>query len=229
MLINGENIFLKKSIRQKKAPKWKDNFESYAVNLEEIFERLNTNELFEKNNIDKLRKELRIEESYNFELLDIDMYVDILGKIILDKNAYHISKVLSNKELFFIIVFTVVFVRMGFRFIDIEYLTLKAIGAKKASNWVDKYYGSTVNLHKNLIVGIYAEIPPKEPTESATITLVNINKVPLTIEKENDIITLIENILKLKIVFFLDQSKKIDIKPIYFNEIKNISFVNKKK
>lgn len=215
MLINGKNQFLKQSIRQKKAPKWKSDFEIYSVSLEEIFGRLDTNELFEKNNIDKLRKKLRIEESYNIGFLDINMYVDILKKLLVDKKIYHISKILSNRELFFIIVFTVVLVRTGFRFIDVEYLTLKAIGAKKASNWVNKYYGSTINLQKDLIVGVYKND--------------DINKDALTIKKENDLFPLIEDILKMKIVFFQNQEKKIDIKPIYFNEIKNVSFVNRKK
>lgn len=215
MLINGKNPFLKQSIRQKKAPEWKSNFETYAIKFEEILERLIIKELFDENNINKLKEELKIEKSYNIEFLDINMYVDILKKLLINRNTYHISKILSNKELFFIIVFTVVLIRTGFRFIDVEYLTLKAIGAKKASNWLNKYYGSTINKHKDLIVGIYKDD--------------DINKDTLTIGKESDLILLVENILTKKIVFFLNQEKKIDIKPIYFNKIGNVSFVNKKK
>lgn len=183
MLVDGKNISKMSSIRQKKAPKWEDKFNKYSIKFSEILEILDIN---------------------------INTYSEIICTIILDNNKnHHISKKISPDNYIFLKESISRLVEFGFTFTDIEYLTLYAVGAKRAADFAKK---DDKNIkQKNLIVGIYNNIIEKNDLS--------------TMKKEKEIGDLCDSILEEKVYLFSSESRK----PINIYETKQLEVSNRRK
>lgn len=178
----------KKYIRHKRAPKWNENFRNYSISFSELLENLD---------------------------LEPQRYYELLEKILLDTETTHFASLLPKEDLLYLKKLVYTLAIYGFRFIDIEYLSLYGLGAKRAAKWTKEYNDGKDIEQKDIIIRIYSTLITKEKFRE--------------IHDEDKIREYIVQILDKKIVMFLSDEKTKKIKPVHFRDTKKVSSSNRKK
>lgn len=186
MLIDMKKL-PKKYIRHKKAPKWDEKFKSHSISFYQLIDNLD---------------------------LEPQRYYDLLKKILLDTETIHFAYLLPKEDLLYLKKLVYTLAIYGFRFIDIEQLSLYGLGAKRAAKWAKEYNNGKDIEQKDIVIGIYSKL----------ITKKDFRELP----DEDAIREYIDRILDEKIVMFSsDNNKKIT--PIHFTDTKKVSSSNRKK
>lgn len=186
MLIYGKKL-PKKYIRHKKAPELNEELKSYSISFSQLLENLN---------------------------LEPQKYYDLLEKILLDTETIHFASLLPKEDLLYLKKLVYTLAIYGFRFIDIEYLSLYGLGAKRVAKWTKEYNDGKDIEQKNIVIGIYSTLITKEDFRK--------------IHGEDKIREYIGQILDEKIVMFSSDNNE-KIKPINFRDTKKVSSSNRKK
>jgi len=201
-----------KSTRHRKAPKWKNEFKEFSIKFSELLDCLK---------------------------LDSNKYYEILNQILLDTEHVHFKTLLSEEDFRFLKEFSYTLTVFGFRFTNIEYLSLYGIGAKKAKIWANEYntmknmreqivqdsQGGKISskattqlqpiMYRNVVIGIYSTLIDKDTFKN----IINKSKI------EN----YINHIMEEKIYMFSYTDNSKIMKPIHFFDAKRQNISDRKK
>lgn len=182
MEICGEKL-PKIYIRHKKAPEWDEKFKSYSISFYQLIDNLD---------------------------LEPQRYYKLLEKILLDTKTIHFASLLSKEDLLYLKKLVYTLAIYGFRFINIEYLSLYGLGAKRVAKWAKEYNNGKDIEQKDIVIGIYSTLITKEDFRK--------------IQDKEKIKEYIGNILDEKIVMFSSNNK-----PIHFTDTKKVGSSSRKK
>lgn len=188
MLINEKKVPFK-CTRRKKAPELGEELNGYSISFSELLEELR---------------------------LDPERYHELLMKILLDTETTHFAYLLPKEDLLYLKKLIYTLASLGFKYIDIEYLSLYALGAKRSAIWAKKYNNDKKIKIKDRIIGIYSTLITKKEFRK--------------IHDEDIIKSYAAKIMDQKFVMFsFSSDEKIIITPIPLMDAKRENIPNPKK